>query len=136
MLIQKLNEIISVLNSLIEITQQDIKNIKQAKHEEVFKNTKPKEQLSLKFYELKSEIDTILVNRNKPLEEIFTKEEEVLFDEFREKLNLFYKEHKHFSRLAITVANFYNALSAQIKDEKPVSYNETANFNSKLTLKA
>ena len=136
MLTQKLKEIISVLNNLIEITKEDIKNIKAANHEEVFKNTKLKEQLSYRFYELKNEIDSILVKRNRPINEIFTPEEEKLFDEFREKLNLFYKEHKHFSRLAITVANFYNALSAQIKDEKPVSYNEKANFDSKLTLKA
>ena len=136
MLIQKLNQIISVLDQLIQITKEDIQNIKVAKHEEVFKNIKPKEKLSKEFYELKNEIDSILVNRNRPIENIFSPDEERLFDAFREKLNTFYNEHKHFSRLAIAVANFYNALNSQIKEEKPISYNEKANFNSKLTLKA
>ncbi|WP_457564246.1 hypothetical protein [Caminibacter sp.] len=136
MLINKLNEIISILNVLIEITDKDIKNIKEAKHDEIFKNMNFKENLAQKFYNLKNEIDLILVQRNKPIEEIFSPEEEKLFDEFRGKLNLFYDKHKHFSRLAITVANFYNALNAKIKDEKPISYNESATFDSKLKLKA
>jgi uncharacterized protein YdcH (DUF465 family) len=135
MLIQKLQEIILTLNELIEMTQEDIKNIKEANHEAVFKNTKPKEELSLKFYELKNEIDAILVARNKPIEEIFSKEEEKLFDEFRDKLNIFYEKHKHFSRLAISVANFYNSLVSQIKQNTKISYKEEINFNSNLSLK-
>jgi len=136
MLTQKLNQTILVLEELINITQEDIKNIKQAKHEEVFKNTKPKEELAQKFSILKSEIDKILVSRNRPIEEIFSKEEEILFNNFREKLNEFYDKHKHFSRLALSVANFYNALLNQIKQEEQISYTEKANFNSNLSLKA
>ena len=40
MLIKTLQETISTLDKLISITLEDIENIKQAKHEEVFKNTK------------------------------------------------------------------------------------------------
>jgi hypothetical protein len=136
MLIQKLNQTISVLDELIKITEEDIANIKKAKHEEVFKNTLPKEELAKRFSVLKSEIDTILVSRNRPIESIFSKEEEVLFNEFRDKLNMFYDKHKHFSRLALSVANFYNALLNQIKQEEQISYTEKANFNSNLHLKA
>ncbi len=136
MLIQKLKNIINILNELTILTENDIQNIKQANHEAVFSNTTKKENLSMEFYRLKNEIDKILVERNKPLEEIFSKEEEILFDEFREKLNLFYEKHKKFSKLAISVANFYNALCNTIQDSSQISYNEHANFNSKLKIKA
>ncbi len=136
MLTQKLLEAIKTLDNLIEITKNDIQNIKIANHDAVFSNTLPKEELAEKFYRLKNEIDMILVKRNKPIEEIFSPEEEKLFDEFREKLNEFYTLHKHFSRLALSVANFYNALAAQLKDEKAVDYKNSASFDSKLQLKA
>jgi hypothetical protein len=118
MLIKTLQETISTLDKLISITLEDIENIKQAKHEEVFKNTKAKENLASKFSELKSQIDNILVSRNKPLEEIFTPEEEKLFNLFREKLFEFNKEHKRFARLAFSVANFYNTLLNKIQNMK------------------
>ena len=136
MLKQKLIEIIETLNKLINITQEDIKNIKIANHEAVFSNTLKKEELAERFYRLKTEIDTILVKRNKPIDKIFTQEEEKLFDEFREKLNKFHKLHKHFSRLAISVANFYNTLASQLKEESQIDYKTKASFSSKLQLKA
>ncbi|WP_456469772.1 hypothetical protein [Caminibacter sp.] len=136
MLINTLQETINVLNKLIEITNEDLKNIKEANHEEVFKNIKTKEQLAYKFNQLKKNIDQILVQRNRPVEEIFNKEEENLFNLFREKLNIFYEKHKKFSKMAISVANFYNALNSQIKNQEQISYNERANFNSQLHIRA
>jgi hypothetical protein len=136
MLSTKLKESINILNKLIEITQEDIQNIKIANHDAVFSNTIPKEEYAKKFSTLKSEIDSILISRNKPLEEIFEKDEEELFEEFKEKLQEFHSLHKRFSKLAISVANFYNTLMEEIKKETKVSYNETVNFDSKLQLKA
>ena len=135
MLIKTLQETISTLDKLISITLEDIENIKQAKHEEVFKNTKIKENLASKFSELKSQIDNILVSRNKPLEEIFTPEEEKLFNLFREKLFEFNKQHKRFARLAFSVANFYNTLLNKIQNNEKVDYSSTYK-NSNLKLKA
>jgi hypothetical protein len=136
MLAQKITEATKTLNELIKITQEDIRNIKIANHDAVFSNTLKKEELAEKFYRLKTDIDTILVQRNKPIDKIFTQEEEKLFDEFREKLNEFHKLHKHFSRLAISVANFYNALASQLKEESQIDYKTKASFSSKLQLKA
>jgi len=135
MLINTLNETINTLNQLIKISKEDIENIKQANHNEVFKNTKIKEELAYKFSNLKNEIDNILVSRNKSIEEIFTDEEERLFNEFRKKLFEFNKLHKKFSKLALSVANFYNALLKQIKQEENINYSETYQ-KSNLQLKA
>jgi predicted nuclease with TOPRIM domain len=136
MLIEKLNQINSTLDKLISLTNEDIYAIKNADHESVFSHTKTKEELAQNFATLKSEIDSILVSRNKPIEEIFTPEEEKLFDSFREKLNEFYTLHKRFSKLALSVANFYNALMKELKNEKPITYNNDNFTNSNLTLKA
>jgi len=136
MLTEKLNTINIVLENLINITINDTNAIKEANHEVIFENMYTKEELAKKFTSLKSEIDSILVARNKPIEEIFTPEEEKLFDEFREKLNQFHTLHKQFSKLALSVANFYNVLMNEIKNEKPLTYKNENYSQSNLTLKA
>ncbi len=136
MLTQKLTKTIEVLDRLIELTTKDIQNIKLAKHEEVFANIKTKEELAYEFSKLKSEVDQILVARNKPIEEIFSPQEEELFNIFREKLLQFHKLHKHFSKLSLSVANFYNALLSQIKQSDPINYKNESFIASKLQLKA
>ena len=136
MLTEKLNKAINILNSLIEITNQDIENIKKANHQKIFDNMKIKEKLAKEFSNTKNNIDLILRQRNKPIEEIFSNEEEKLFDEFKKKLIEFNTLHKKFSKLAISVANFYNALSQQIKEEKTISYNRDSFKNNSLFLKA
>jgi hypothetical protein len=135
MLIEKLNQINNILDNLITITNEDIYAIKNAEHETVFSHTKHKENLAKNFSYLKNEIDSILVSRNKPIEEIFSPEEEILFDSFREKLNEFYTLHKKFSKLALSVANFYNALMKELRNEKPITYSSENFSNSNLSLK-
>jgi len=137
MLIQKLKTINLTLDRLIEITKEDIENIKVANHEAVFANTTPKEKLALKFSELKSEIDNILVSRNKPVEEIFSAEEEKYFEVFKTKLNEFHTLHKRFSKLALSVANFYNALMNELKEDGvKIDYKDSKLPKSYLKLKA
>ena len=136
MLLKKLNEINSVLDSLIKITNEDISNIKEANHEEVFKNIPQKEELAKKFQILKNEIDTILVNRNKPIENIFSKEEEKEFEKFKELLNQFYEKHKLFSKLSFSVTNFYNVLLEKIKNKKKITYDKDDIQNPFMKIKA
>jgi len=135
MLINILQETVNTLEKLISLTKEDIENIKFAKHESVFNNMKPKEELAEKFAELKTRIDRELVKRNRPLNEIFSKEEEVLFEEFKRKLLEFNSLHKRFAKLALSVTNFYNTLMNQIQQKQQVNYDETFS-NSKLKLKA
>ena len=136
MLTNKLNEIINILNSLIEITKQDIENIKKANHQKIFDNIKEKEKLAKYFSNIKNEIDLILTKRNKPIEKIFSTKEEILFEEFKKKLIKFNTLHKKFSKLAIIIANFYNTLIQQIKEEKTINYNNNSFKNNNLSIKA
>ena len=136
MLANKLKEATNILNSLIKITKQDIENIKKANHQKIFDNMKQKEELAKYFFNIKNDIDSILVKRNKPIEEIFSTKEEILFEEFKKKLIKFNTLHKKFSKLAISVANFYNTLVQQIKEEKPIDYDNSSFKNNNLSIKA
>ncbi len=136
MLIKKLNEINDVLSNLIKITKEDIEFIKNAKHDELFNNISKKENLSMQFSKLKTQIDEILIRRNKPLENIFSKEEEKEFEKFKTLLNEFYDKHKYFSKLSFVVANFYNVLMDKIKNKEKITYNNDSIPKSQLKLKA
>ena len=124
MLLKKLNQINNILIELIKITDEDIANIKEANHEAVFKNISLKETKAKEFSLLKSEIDSILVSRNRPIEEIFTPQEEIEFEKFKELLNEFNNKHKFFSKLSFSVTNFYNTLLEKIKNKKKITYSK------------
>ncbi len=136
MLLNKLQTANEILNNLITLTKKDIESIKEAKHEEIFNNIKIKENLTIKFQNTKNEIDNILSNRNKPLEEIFTPEEEKEFENFKNLLNEFNNQHKLFSKLSFSVTNFYNTLLNKIKGNKQITYEKENISNSQLKIKA
>ena len=136
MLIKKLHQINDVLSNLIKITKEDIEFIKNAKHNELFNNIPQKEDLSKQFAKLKNEIDKILLSRNKPIEEIFTKEEKKEFEKFKTLLNDFYEIHKYFAKLSFVVANFYNVLTDKIKNKEKITYENDSIPKSQLKLKA
>jgi len=136
MLIEKLNQINDILLNLIKITKEDIIFIKNAEHEKLFNNIPKKEKLSKEFSELKTQIDQILANRNKPLEKIFTVEEEKEFEKFKNLLDEFYNRHKYYSKLSFVVANFYNLLTDKLKNKEKITYDKESVPNSQLKLKA
>ena len=136
MLLEKLNQINLVLNQLIQITEEDIKNIKEANHEEVFKNISLKEEKAKEFHNLKSQIDSILAARNRPIEEIFTPQERVEFEKFKTLLSEFHTKHKFFAKLSFSVTNFYNTLLEKIKNKKRVTYNKDDIQNPYMKLRA
>jgi len=122
MLSQTLQSINITLDSLIEITTQDIEDIKQAKHNSLFERNQKKEELVKQFTSLKSQIDSILVKRSqsgKPLEELISPQEDILLGEFKTKLTTFYNIHKKFSKMALLVTNFYNNLMHKISGSEP-----------------
>jgi ElaB/YqjD/DUF883 family membrane-anchored ribosome-binding protein len=140
MLKTTLQSINKVLDSLYEITIQDIEDIKEAKHEPLFERNSQKEKLLLQFAKLKGQIDNILRQRStngQDLASLITKEEDVLLGEFKEKLSKFYKTHKKFSKMALSVANFYNHLMQKISGEQiGIGYKKTYTKKTNLSLRA
>jgi len=142
MLKQSLTSINKTLENLIEITQNDIQDIKQAKHEMLFERNIIKEELVTQFTTLKSQIDSILVQRNQSgidLNDMFNEEENILLDEFRNKLQEFYTIHKKFAKMALIVTNFYKNLVHKVNgSEVDIGYQmtNTSSAYSNFSLKA
>ncbi len=136
MLLKKINQINDVLSKLISITKNDIEYIKKAEHNKLFQNISKKERLAEQFSNLKNEIDAILAGRNKPIEEIFDKNEAKEFELFKHSLSEFNQLHKFFAKLSFSVTNFYNILLDKIKNKEHITYDKDSLPSSILTIKA
>jgi len=140
MLKQTLISINNVLDELKQITQQDIADIKQANHDELFQRNDKKNELLQEFSQLKSQIDLTLVRRSESglaIEQIMNNEENILLDEFKNKLNNFYEVHKKYAKMAILVTNFYNNLVNKVNNcEVDIGYKmTTTQYQANLSLK-
>ena len=126
----------SVLDELIQITYQDIEDIKKANHQQLFDRNSQKELLLSKFVQLKSNIDSTLAQRDSSSQTLVKAEEELLLDEFKQKLQTFYKLHKKFEKMAFSVTNFYNNLVHKITGARPdIGYNMSSTPYSSFSLK-
>jgi hypothetical protein len=128
------------LSKLIDITTQDIEDIKEANHEALFERNQSKEKIVQEFIAQKNQIDTILLKRSESgltLENMLNSEESNLFDEFKAKLQEFYEVHKRFSKMALLVTNFYNNLANKVfQTEVDIGYKMKQRYCSNLSLKA
>jgi len=121
MLKQSLISINNNLDNLIDITKQDIEDIKIANHEFLFQRNELKEKYLQEFIQQKSQIDSILVKRSESgldISQLINPEEDKLLGEFKQKLQEFYEIHKKFSKMALLVTNFYNNLMRKINGEE------------------
>jgi len=139
MLKQTLKETNNKLTQLIDITHQDMEDIKEANHESLFERNKIKDNIVQQFIAQKNQIDSILLKRSESglsLEDMLSEEESNLFDEFKVKLKEFSDTHRKFSKMALVVANFYNNLSNRVnKTEVDIGYEMKQRYNSSFSLK-
>jgi len=115
MLSHYLKNSIEDIENLIELTQKDILDIKEAKHEVVFSRTKIKNDLIKSFENKKSLLDNELIklvknSNNKSLEEVLNTEERDMLESMKEKLSLLKLKNKEYARFVVTVSEFYNSL--------------------------
>ena len=140
MLKQTLISINSVIDTLIEITLQDIDDIKKANHDALFDRNIDKYKIISEFTTLKKEIDSILVKRSESgldISQMLSPEEDKLLSEFKEKLSLFMQVHKKFSKLLFTITHFYNNLVNKVTEaEVDIGYQMKSNsYQSNFSLK-
>ena len=140
MLIDDLNRIINVLDRFIENTKQDLSDIKEAKHNEVFERNELKASLLAEFSELKSRIDQELLRRaqvnQNDLTNMLNISENDKLDIFKEKLAQFNKLHKEFSKLLLSITNFYTQLYNQVTEsEVDIGYQNRPKRTSYFDLK-
>ena len=115
MLSHYLKTSIEDIENLIELTSKDILDIKEAKHEAVFKRTKIKSDLVKSFENKKSMLDNELIklvknSDNKPLEEILDDSQREMLESMKERLLALKQKNKEYARFVVTVSEFYNSL--------------------------
>jgi len=115
MLSHYLKNSIEDIENLIELTQKDILDIKEAKHESVFSRTKIKNDLIKSFENKKSLLDNELIklvknSDNKPLEEVLNATEQDMLELMKERLSQLKVKNKEYARFVVTISEFYNSL--------------------------
>ncbi|MDD3324271.1 MAG: hypothetical protein PHN38_04010 [Sulfurospirillaceae bacterium] len=115
MLSHYLKTSIENIQDLIELTRQDIGDIKIAKHVDIFQRTKIKSDLIRAFESKKSLLDNELLklvrdSDGKELEEVLSSDEKYLLSEMKEKLSQLKSINKEYARFVVTVGEFYNSL--------------------------
>ena len=115
MLSHYLKTSIEDIENLIELTNKDILDIKEAKHENIFNRTKIKSDLVKSFENKKSMLDNELIklvknSDNKPLEEILDDSQRNMLEEMKDRLFALKQKKKDNARFFVTVSEFYNSL--------------------------
>ena len=114
-----LDEAIGELDELINLTMQDIANIKEAKHSSVDESVKKKNALVRACEDTKRALDKELLRVSK--ESGTTTLANVLDDEvksklvlMRSKLEILHKVNKEYARHVVVVKEFFDSLSKKV----------------------
>lgn len=115
MLQDHIRDSIADVQALIAITQEDLEDIKQAKHEAIFSRVKPKEELINAFFHKKelAKLEIQKLAEEQPgveIRELIGEEAVELFDVLNAHLIELKQENLHFARLSIAVGEFYRSM--------------------------
>ncbi|MFP4333748.1 MAG: hypothetical protein ACLFQJ_10655 [Campylobacterales bacterium] len=115
------------IRTLIEVTSRDIDDIKNARHEELFKRNKLKEELVGSFENKKLLIDNEITkltrkNPNKQVDEILEGEIKDLLSELQSSLLELKTINKNYARMVLGVSEFYNSLLDKLLPKESSGY--------------
>lgn len=120
MLKQRLDEVNIILTKLIELTQEDIENIKIAKHETVASSVKEKNKLIAEFSAAKKRLDSALVELNnsstKGLSELLDEEDKQKLDLLKKNLQTLHTTNKEYAKFVLIVKDFLDGLVNKMFD--------------------
>lgn len=115
MLEHYINKAIEEINNLIKLTEADIEDIKQAKHQTMFDRIKTKEHAIVSFENYKSLIDDsirsiIEKNPTNQIESVLGPEIQEKLETMRKQLEKLHEINKYYARFVVSVGEFYNSL--------------------------
>ncbi|EBD1720020.1 TPA: flagellar protein FlgN [Campylobacter coli] len=120
MLKQRLDEVNIILTKLIELTQEDIENIKIAKHETVASSVEEKNKLIAEFSAAKKRLDSALVELNnsstKGLSELLDEEDKQKLDLLKKNLQTLHTTNKEYAKFVLIVKDFLDGLVNKMFD--------------------
>ncbi|EPN6431421.1 flagellar protein FlgN [Campylobacter coli] len=120
MLKQRLDEVNAILAKLIALTEEDIENIKVAKHESVTPSVEEKNKLIAEFITAKKQLDVALVELNnsstKGLSELLDEEDKQKLDELKKNLQTLHTTNKEYAKFVLIVKDFLDGLVNKMFD--------------------
>lgn len=134
MLSHHLKNAINDLRDLVKITQTDIEEIKEAKHDPQFERLSLKEEKIKSFESKKAMIDHTISslmtsNPDKDLPELLSEEQHQLLDELKVELSKLRDVNKHYARLVLVVSNLYNTFLEKLVPTEMQGYEKVASKN-------
>ena len=137
MLSHHLQNALSDLRDIINITKSDIEDIKLAEHDTQFDRLPLKEE-KLKSFEAKKavidhEISSLMTaNPETELPKLLNEEQHKLLDELKVELNNLREVNKHYAKLVLVVSNLYNTFLERLVPTEMQGYNKVTSKNSSI----
>ncbi|RAX54373.1 hypothetical protein CCY99_03180 [Helicobacter sp. 16-1353] len=119
MLHKFLSDAVSDLEYLINISNLDINDIKEANHEAIFSRLESKNKTIFSFEHNKNLAKDEMLrlakeNPNKNIEELLDSNTAILIDKMRNNLKILRDLNKHYAKSVVAVYEFYNSLLESI----------------------
>ncbi|MBL4730440.1 MAG: hypothetical protein JKY28_03545 [Sulfurimonas sp.] len=135
MLSHHLQGALSDLRDLIQITQSDIADIKEAKNDQQFKRLSLKEEKLKSFENKKSMIDheislQMSASPDKDLSQLLNEEQHTALGELKIELSNLRDINKEYARFVLSVSNLYNTFLERLVPTEMQGYNKVASKNS------
>ncbi len=131
-----LDESNALLDKLIELTKEDIQNIKNAKHDTLAKSVEDKNKLIADFTFVKKNLDDALIslseNGTKDLASLLDDEDKQKLGEFKKRLKELHGLNKEYARLVVVVKGFFDGLLNTMFDTQSGTDNAYAKKNTEV----
>ncbi|TEY03956.1 flagellar export chaperone FlgN [Campylobacter sp. US33a] len=114
MIKQYLDTANSILEKLIKLTESDINDIQNAKHENVAKSVEEKNKLIAEFQLAKKQLDDELIRLNnsnpKGFIELLDDEDKTKLAELKQNLQTLHSKNKEYAKFVLIVKDFFDGL--------------------------
>lgn len=137
MLSYHLKSALKDLQDLIEITKEDIADIKEAKHDPQFERLSLKDE-KIKSFETKKamidyEISTLMTAQpQKELPELLDEEQHRMLGTLKEQLLTLRDVNKQYAKMVLSVSNLYNSFLEKLVPTEMQGYNKVASKNASI----
>ncbi|MDD5051673.1 MAG: hypothetical protein PHO27_02940 [Sulfuricurvum sp.] len=131
MLSYQLQSAIKDLDALISLSQEDIIDIKEAKHNPQFERLAIKEEKIKSFEQKKAMIDReisklMTAEPAKPLSELLDNEQHQQLDSLKDHLSILREINQQYAKMVLSVGSFYNTLLERVVPTQMQGYKKVA----------
>jgi hypothetical protein len=131
MLSYHLESAVKDLDQLVKISEQDIEDIKLAKHQDQFERRKLKEDTISSFENKKAMIDheiskLMTQNPDVALDELLNEDENSSLQNLKASLATLREVNQKYAKMVLSVSSFYNTLLERLVPTEMQGYSKTA----------